>query len=151
SVQVLPTRSIYNFANAQVHVTMTFMTPALPNNLDVLSRPVGYITWDVQSVDGQNHAVSIYDSTSSELAVNTTDQSVVWSRQIFGPLTALRVGTQAQTYLQPAGDGVRIDWGYAYAAAPTGQSTSAIGADATLVSQFVNSGTVPAVDDTNMP
>ena len=151
SVQVLPTRSIYNFANTHVHVTMTFMTPALPDNLDVLSRPLTYITWDVQSVDGLNHSVSIYDSTSSELAVNTTDQNVVWSRQTTGPLTALRVGTQAQTYLQPAGDGVRIDWGYAYAAADTGQSTSAIGADATLVSQFVNAGTVPSVDDTSMP
>ena len=151
SVQVLPTRSIYEFDNAHVDVTLTFMTPALPDNLDVLSRPVGYITWDVRSVDGLNHSVSIYDSTSSELAVNTTDQNVVWQRQTMGPVTALQVGTQAQTYLQPAGDGVRIDWGYAYAAAPTVGSMSAIGADSALLSQFVSTGTLPSPDDPRMP
>src|SRR5690242_21722950 len=30
SVEVFPTRSVYQFANAQVRVTMTFMTPDLP-------------------------------------------------------------------------------------------------------------------------
>ena len=45
SVQVLPTRSIYTFANAKVKVTLTFLTPALPNDLDVLSRPLTYLTW----------------------------------------------------------------------------------------------------------
>src|SRR3569623_1724439 len=29
-VKVLPTRSIYDFDNGHIHVTMTFMTPALP-------------------------------------------------------------------------------------------------------------------------
>src|SRR5438445_2810107 len=37
SVQVLPTRTIYTFAGAGVEVTLTFLTPALPNDLDVLS------------------------------------------------------------------------------------------------------------------
>src|SRR5262245_56833496 len=36
-VQVTPTRSIYDFDNGDVHVTMTFMTPALGSNLDVLA------------------------------------------------------------------------------------------------------------------
>src|SRR4051812_19031131 len=36
-VQVTPTRSVYDFDDGHVHVTMTFMTPALPSNLDVLT------------------------------------------------------------------------------------------------------------------
>ncbi len=47
SVEVLPTRSIYEFEDAGVHVTMTFMQPALPEDLDVYSRPLSYITWTV--------------------------------------------------------------------------------------------------------
>ncbi len=150
-LQVTPTRSIYDFENANVHVTMTFMTAALPHDLNVLSRPVSYITWNVASNDGKPHAVSLYDSTSSELAVNTNDQPVVWQRETAGPLTALRVGSQAQTLFRPAGDDTRIDWGYAYVAAPTAQSKSAIGGDTELLSGFVANGTLPATDDARQP
>ena len=52
-LQVLPTRTIYDFDDGQVHVTLTFMTPALPDDLDVLARPLTYLTWDVRSVDGE--------------------------------------------------------------------------------------------------
>ena len=69
----------------------------------------------------------IYDSTSSLLAVNGPDQKVDWSRETFGPLTALRSGTDAQTLLAPAGDDTRIDWGYVYSAAPTNEAQAAIG------------------------
>ncbi len=117
SVQVLPTRSIYEFEDAGVHVTLTFMTPALPQDLDAFSLPLSYITWRVRSTDGARHTVELYDSTSSELAVNKTDEPVVWSREQAGPLTALRVGTEAQPILGSSGDDHRVDWGYAYAAA----------------------------------
>src|ERR1700744_703300 len=58
SVQVLPTRTIYSFAGAGVHLTLTFMTADLPDDLDLLSRPVTYLTWEVQSDDKQKHDVS---------------------------------------------------------------------------------------------
>ncbi|BDI30018.1 hypothetical protein CCAX7_20690 [Capsulimonas corticalis] len=150
-LKVLPTRSIYEFENAAVHVTMTFTTAALPSDLNVLSRPLSYITWEVKSVDGAAHTVSLYDSTSSQLAVNTPEQPVVWKRATFGPLTALSVGTKAQTLLTPPGDDTRIDWGYAYAAANSAQSKSAIGGDAALTASFVKSGALTATDDSRMP
>jgi hypothetical protein len=59
SVKVLPTRSIYEFEEAGVHITLTFLTAALPQDLDVFSRPLSYITWDVNSVDNNPHDVSI--------------------------------------------------------------------------------------------
>ena len=138
-VRVLPTRSIYDFDDGHVHVTLTFLTPALPDNLDVLARPLTYLTWDVRSVDGVAHAVSIYDSTSALLAVNSPDQKVTWARTASDGLTVLRVGTVDQTLLQPAGDDTRIDWGHAYVAAPAGQSRSAIGSSEALNDHFVKS------------
>src|SRR6266404_3508281 len=69
-VQVLPTRSIYNFDDGQVHVTMTFMTPALPDDLDAFALPLSYITWHVKSADGKPYITSIYQSVSSQLVVN---------------------------------------------------------------------------------
>ena len=151
SLQVLPTRSIYEFEEAGVHVTLTFMTTALPHDLEVFARPLSYLTWDVRSVDGAAHQVSLYDSTSSQLVVNDKNEPVVWSRVKAGKLTALRVGTEAQPILGSGGDDHRINWGYAYAAAPTRQSKSAIGANQVLLGDFVQSGTLPAADDTQTP
>ena len=70
SVEVLPTRSIYEFEDAGVHVTISFMQPALPDDLDVYAWPLSYITWSVRSCDGAKHKIELYDSTSSQLAVN---------------------------------------------------------------------------------
>jgi len=151
SLQVLPTRSIYEFEEAGVHVTLTFMTAALPHDLEIFARPLSYLTWDVRSVDGASHQVSLYDSTSSLLVVNEKNESVVWSRIKAGKLTALRVGTDAQPILGSGGDDHRINWGYAYAAAPTRQSKSAIGANQALLNDFVQNGSLPAVDDTQAP
>ncbi len=151
SVTVTPTRSIYQFEDSAVHVTMTFMTAALPHDLEVMARPLSYITWNVRSVDGRPHTVSLYDSTSSQLAVNEPGQAVTWQREAMGPLTALRVGTQAQTLLRPAGDDTRIDWGYAYAVAPSADAKAAIGADDALLAGYVSNGTLPAADDPQAP
>jgi Domain of unknown function (DUF4965)/Domain of unknown function (DUF5127)/Domain of unknown function (DUF1793)/Domain of unknown function (DUF4964) len=151
SVQVLPTRSIYEFEGVGIHITLTFMRPALPHDLDAFSLPLSYMTWDVRSVDGAAHRVSLYASVSSLLTVNKSSEPVTWSRDQAGDLTALRAGTQAQPILGSFGDDHRIDWGYLYVAALTQQSSSAIGANQTLLNSFVQNGTLPSTDDTQMP
>ncbi len=149
SVEVAPTRSIYNFDDSHVHVTLTFMTAALPHDLDVLARPLSYSTWEVRSADGMPHAISIYDSTSSQLVVNTPNQKVEWTRQTMGDLTALRIGTVDQPMLQRMGDDTRIDWGYAYMAAAGAKA--ATGASDVLLKSFAESGSLPEKRDENMP
>jgi hypothetical protein len=150
-LQVTPTRSIYEFENEKVHVTLTFMRPALPDDLEAMALPLSYITWDVRSTDGADHAVSLYDSTSSQLVVNKNGEQVAWAREKAGNLTALRVGTAEQPVLGSSGDDHRINWGYAYAAAASAQSKAAIGADKALLDSFVAGGPLPAVDDSRMP
>jgi hypothetical protein len=151
NLKVTPTRSIYEFEGAKVHVTLTFMTPALPQDLDALSLPLSFITWQVHSVDGQKHAVSIYDSTSSELVVNQTSEKVDWLREKAGALTVLRIGTVEQPVVGSSGDDHRINWGYAYAAAPAAQASAAFGADKSMLNAFMTDGKLPAQDDTQMP
>jgi Domain of unknown function (DUF4965)/Domain of unknown function (DUF5127)/Domain of unknown function (DUF1793)/Domain of unknown function (DUF4964) len=150
-LQVLPTRSVYDFENQNIHVTLTFMTTALPDDLDVLTRPLSYITWDVRSLDGAEHEVQLFYSTSSQLAVESTDQKVTWSRETMGPLTALRAGTEDQPVLRRAGDDTRIDWGYIYTAASSSDSKAAIGGSKTLTSSFVKDGVLPVEDDARQP
>ena len=120
SVDVLPTRTVYKFANASVRVTLTFVTPALPSDLDLLSRPVTYIAWDVVSADAKPHSVQLYLDVGADVAVNTTDQVVQLEYPSVSGLAVARVGTVEQPVLARKGDDVRIDWGYAYLAAPAG-------------------------------
>ena len=58
-------------------VGLTFFTPALPDDLDVLSRPLTYLEWKVASTDGADHDVAIYFDAGSDLVVNTHDQPVL--------------------------------------------------------------------------
>lgn len=116
---VLPTRTIYTFEGAGVEVTLTFLTPALPDDIDILSRPVTYITHTVRSTDGKEHDVTLCFTAFGEIAVNEPRQTVVWSREKIGGLTALKIGSEAQPMLAKAGDDLRIDWGYLYLAAPS--------------------------------
>ncbi len=150
-MEVLPTRSIYQFSGAGVHVSLLFTTPILPQNLDVLTRPVTYITWNVQATDGKTHSVAIYVSAASDLTVNDTAQKVVWARERMGDVTALKVGTEEQPILQKAGDDIRIDWGYAYLAAPSRGCDTAAGNGADLQSEFVKAGHIASTIDPRMP
>jgi hypothetical protein len=150
-LQVTPTRSIYHFENDKIRVTMTFMRPALPEDLEAMALPLSYITWDVRSMDGREHAVSLYDSTSSQIAVNKLGENVEWAREKAGKLTVLRIGTVEQGVLGSSGDDHRINWGYAYAASFSAQAKAAIGAHKTLLEEFVAGGSLPAADDTRMP
>jgi hypothetical protein len=150
-LQVTPTRSIYDFENDKVHVTLTFLRPALPDDLDAMALPLTYVTWEVRSTDGRTHIVSLYDSTSSQLVVNKNGEKVEWARKKAGKLTALRVGTVEQDVLGSSGDDHRINWGYAYAAAASDQAKAAIGADKVLLDKFVADGSLPAEDDARMP
>jgi hypothetical protein len=161
-LEVTPTRSIYQFEDAHVHVTLTFMTAALPTDLDALSRPVSYINWAVKSVDGISHAVSIYDSVSGLLAVDRTDEPVVWSREkdgspyapgrvIKGGMIIMRIGTAQQSILGSSGDDHRINWGYAYLATPARKAQSNMGEGKEMLKSFIELGALPGSDDTRQP
>src|SRR5689334_8839152 len=111
NLSVMPTRTIYEFEGGGVHVTLTFLTPMLPRDLDMMSWPVTYLIWQIHSVDDKQHDVSIYYDNTAQLVVNTEDQDVVWSRKDTADMDVLSLGTQAQDVLQKSGDNLRIDWG----------------------------------------
>ncbi len=120
SVSVLPTRTIYEFAGSGIRLTLTFTTPALPDDLDILARPVTYLTWDVAATDGATHEVQLSFTARGELAVNTPDQLVNAQTLKERGLTTIKIGSVEQGILAKRGDDIRIDWGYFYVAAPTG-------------------------------
>jgi hypothetical protein len=151
-LRVLPTRTVYCFHGAGVWVRLSFTTPTLPYDLDLLSRPVTYVTWSVRATDGREHDVSIYYDNTAELVVNEAKQAVAWSHPEVAGLKVMRIGTQDQPVLKKAGDDLRIDWGYLYVAAPEGEGVSTVIAGHKDARQsFAKDGRLPASDDTRMP
>jgi hypothetical protein len=147
-LRVLPTHTIYDFAGAGITVTLTFLTPALPDDLDILSRPASYLTFAAHSTDGQTHDIDVYFDAGSQIVVNTPEEKVAWSRFKLGDLNVLRMGSQQQPILQKSGDNLRIDWGYLYVFAPPGDGQSeTAGFRTTAMSSFMNSGRVPDSDE----
>ncbi len=114
SVSVLPTQTFYTFECGPVELELVFTSPLLMDDLDLLSRPVNYITYQVKSTDGVNHDVQIYFETTPQWAVHSDAQEVGFERIDRDELTYLKTGTVEQSVLQKKGDDVRIDWGYFY-------------------------------------
>ena len=149
---VTPTRTIYDFEKGAIHLTLTFLTPALAYDLTVLSRPVTYISWDVRSIDSATHAVSVYLDCSSLLAVNTPYESVVWSRAKVGDDELLSIGSSEQPVLGASGDDLRINWGHFYLAAPDSSNERLAAVDGTEARhKFSTGGGLPDADQLDMP
>ncbi|HTX40640.1 MAG TPA: DUF4965 domain-containing protein, partial [Acidobacteriaceae bacterium] len=146
-----PTRTIYEFEGEGIHLTATFLTPALPQDFDVLSRPLTYLTWSVHSTDGRSHSVELWVSASAQLAVNIPQESVVWSTARVGDMTVMQMGDNQQPMLEKAGDEIRIDWGWADLAVPAqpGMTTGILGERAfrSAVARGAASETGQGLDD----
>jgi hypothetical protein len=117
-VSVNATQTKYQFECGGVDLTLTFTSPLLLNDLTLLSRPVTYLSFRMRSNDGQPHTAQLYVGVAGALAANTSDQELKIDQGVAGKLVYLRAGTRDQQVLQKKGDDLRIDWGYAYVAAP---------------------------------
>jgi hypothetical protein len=112
------TQTIYSFKCGKADLQLTFTSPLLMNDLNVLSRPVSYISYKVKSNDGKAHNVKVYFSASTDVARNTPQQAITTEQYATNTLSILKAGTVEQPILQKKGDDLRIDWGYMYVAVP---------------------------------
>ncbi|HEX5153427.1 MAG TPA: DUF4965 domain-containing protein [Parafilimonas sp.] len=112
------TQTAYTFTCGAVDLDVTFTSPLLINDLDIMTMPVSYISFKTKSNDGAQHTAQLYFGASTDLAVNVPSQQVTASQYTNGDLSLLKAGTVAQPVLQKKGDNLRIDWGYVYVAAP---------------------------------
>ena len=144
SVEVLPTQTIYTFEGAGVCVKMTFLQAALPDDIDLMSRPVVYLTWDISSLDKESHKVSVYFDAAMDLVVNDRSQRVTWSEEKIWGMKTLKAGSLSQNILGRKGDNVRIDWGYFYLSAANNQKADmTIARPATARDSFVSGSDLP--------
>jgi Domain of unknown function (DUF4965)/Domain of unknown function (DUF5127)/Domain of unknown function (DUF1793)/Domain of unknown function (DUF4964) len=152
SVTVLPLRTIYVFDGVGIELTLTFLSPMLPHDLELVSRPASYVTFQARATDKRAHAVAVYFEASSQIAVNSPNQQVTWDAGRDDSLERLRVGSVAQPVLAKDGDNLRIDWGSLFVAAPKASGTTTrIARDVDAQRSFVTTGGLPAADTTDAP
>ncbi|MES2390331.1 MAG: DUF4965 domain-containing protein [Acidobacteriota bacterium] len=150
SVQITPLHTRYVFTAGGIDLDVTYFTPLFPKDLDVMSRPLTYVSWSAVSVDGKTHDVSLLLDVSPQIAVNDPSESVTWSRTHHAGITSLNVGSRDQAYLNRSGDRIRINWGYFHLALPDSEGAfTELANDA--IEQFTVAGALRDDDDLAMP
>ena len=150
--QITPTRTIVTMQSPQIELRLTFLTPAFPDDIKIMARPITYLTWDVKSRDGGMHSVALYLDADGAVATDNGEEPVIWARAEVEGLHLLRIGTSNQPMLQKFGDNLRIDWGYFYIAAPASEgSIERAAGNQTYRGSFISTGHIPENDDLAQP
>ncbi len=142
SVEVQATQTHYTFACGPVDLKLTFTAPLLLNDLELISRPVNYISYQVTPNDNQSHEIEVYFEAAPNWALNkpyqqSASEVIEKNQQVF-----LKTGSVDQLVLCRKGDDVRIDWGYFYMCGEKQNSTYAAGESYSLRQSFGKNGKI---------
>ena len=154
SLSVTPTQSIYHLQGGGVTVTLDFLSPVEPSDLQRLSVPFGYVFATARSADGKPHAVSLYFDISGAWAHGDDNAPITWERRnipsIGQPLTAFAVTPAAPKVLGETNDYPM--WGTAILATATqpGLTTQA-GPDTVVRAAAIGSGALDGSIDADQP
>jgi len=147
---IAATHTRYAFEQSGVRLEMAFFTPALPGDLDVLSRPVTYMTVTASATDNATHKIAVLFDVDPVIAVNDRGQKVTSFRQQTEELSVLSTGSQEQKMLSRSGDDLRIEWGYFHLAVPHDEP-AAMAIVPHAREYFAEHGTLPKSDSLHLP
>ncbi len=115
--EALTTR--YTFENEKIRLKVQFMTPLIPDNLYLLTRPVSYISVSYEKKLDTVKSVSVKIVVGEGLCLDRVgEKPTVTEERRFNGITAIKMGAEEQLPLNRCGDDLRIDWGYVYLATP---------------------------------
>lgn len=117
SVNVTPLTTVYTFADEKIELEVSFITPLIPDDLVLLSRPVSYISYHVRSIDNKPHDISVYIDASAMLCTDTADEKVTFGKSD----GYIWCSSGNNDMLKSSGDNKRISWGRLCLAAPNGR------------------------------
>ncbi len=144
-LELTPLHTKYHFAGAGIELDFTFFTPSFLDDMDLMSRPVTYLTWTAHATDGKQHEVSVFVGASGGIATSYEHQAVTFSRHQTATTKTLSVGTKEQAVLNRSGDDLRIDWGYFHLVVPDSEQ-SQMAVAARPDEEFIKTGKLPVAD-----
>ena len=113
-VDVTPTSSVYTFRHAACTLKVTFLTPLLPHRLEVMSRPVSYVFYEIIPAE-DGHTFSVHFDAAADLCGDLCGKS----HRISEKPGHASVGREEQNVLCRSGDDCRIEWGYLHLVHPS--------------------------------
>lgn len=124
SVDVLPTQTYYTFVCGPVELDVVFTAPVMIDDLDLISTPINYISYQARSTDKREHDVQVYIETTPQLSINEMSQPTKANVIKRNGLNYIQAGSINQPITGRKGDLICIDWGYAYLAGKNGDNTT---------------------------
>ena len=70
------------YANDAIELSVSYMTPLLPDDLAILTRPVSYMARSWKALDGREHDVRIDVRVREDICLNKRGQSPVVTEQL---------------------------------------------------------------------
>lgn len=141
SAEVQAMTTAYEFACGPVDLRLAFTAPMFMDDLDLLARPVNYMSYEVTARDGKKHAVELYVEAAPQWALDLPHQESESDTFAEGDLVYVKTGSRNQQILSKRGDDVRIDWGYFYMAANRKNTLAAVGDGRVLRRNFLEGKT----------
>ena len=143
AVYVLPTSSYYTFTCGPVELNVVFTAPMLMDDLDLMSTPINYVSYQARSLDKKQHDVQVYFETTPQLTINELTQPTIARTLREGGLEYVTAGSINQPYTERRGDLICIDWGHLYLTGAGRNSDVTLGDYNRTKAVFANEGRLP--------
>ena len=111
---IRPMTTTYTFDSDLIGLELRFTSPLLLNDLDILSRPITYISYRITPKDDKPHQIDMYFGFTGEFCVDRNDQEVFINRTPH----SVFFSSGTERMLKRSGDGHRIEWGEFHVIAP---------------------------------
>ena len=142
-VNVQATNTYYTFDCGNVELKLTFLAPFMMDNLDLMSRPVNYISYDVRSLDGKEHDVQLYFEAAPNWVSFLRNQPTEVTAYSQDGLSFTKMGRTEQNPLGREREATYYtNWGYVYFAANEATSSYGAGDPVAMRAAFVENGTL---------
>lgn len=103
------------FENKEIILKISFLSPLIPDDYRLLTRPVSYLEISYEAKDGKSHEVFVNIAASEELCLDEPNNDIAQTEDAsLDGLTLMKMGNTVQKPLNKSGDRVKIDWGYLY-------------------------------------
>lgn len=134
-VDIQATQTHYEFTCSDVVLKLSFTAPLIMNDLEVMSRPINYISYEVASLDNREHEMEIYFELAPEKAFGGDEiQFEEESDFVF-----LKAGYSDQKVWVNSSEAAP-SWGYFYMATDKKNATYAIGDAMSMRREFMEKG-----------
>jgi hypothetical protein len=150
SLTVTATKSEFVLTQAGVELTVTFLSPVTPGDLEHQSQPLSYVSVSARATDGKPHKVGVYFDISGEWASGDSGRLITWDQETTAGALSL---SYHQTQPKVLGENAdTAEWGtVTLSAVARSGLTWQIGADADVRKQIATQGALADTADGDKP